>query len=262
MKNAPIFNRILTAILIWYFVSMLFFGCIYRMWLGPTGFIKDLELPFGGIDSIAVDPHGNIYVTCEFASRVQKYDRNGNFQYAIGLGSSGACEISTDDTGRLYVFLYRPQALMVYDSEGNLLEKIPVETTYHPEDIQLDYGYTPLLVKGLQKDRVLRDTKGIVHEGEPLFPHVESPDIFEIGNTRYVFHPGALRSRVTVSQGGSKPSTLISAALAQYILMLPLPCPNMLVLIFVVMPALLIKGIAKKRARRARRLLRAKESAK
>src|SRR6478752_951414 len=79
-------------------------------------------------NSIAVDSIGNVYVSDNGNSSVQKFDSNGNLitKWAVGSGNgqlNSPGGIAVDSNGNVYVSDYNSNSVIKFDSNGNLITK-------------------------------------------------------------------------------------------------------------------------------------------
>src|SRR6478752_2617482 len=91
-------------------------------------------------NSIAVDSIGNVYVSDNGNSSVQKFDSNGNLitKWAVGSGNgqlNSPGGIAVDSNGNVYVSDYNSNSVIKFDSNGNLITKWAVS---NPEDLTVD----------------------------------------------------------------------------------------------------------------------------
>jgi DNA-binding beta-propeller fold protein YncE len=84
---------------------------------------------FDGLQGIAVDPSGNVYVADLWNHRIQKFDANGNFLTKWGSPGSGDGQfvlprgLATDSSGNLYVADFGNDRIQQFDANGTLLAK-------------------------------------------------------------------------------------------------------------------------------------------
>jgi DNA-binding beta-propeller fold protein YncE len=80
-------------------------------------------------NGIAVDSHGNVYVTDYDNNRVQKFDTNGNFITKWGDGGTNNIQfddpqgIAVDTHDNVYVTDYSLNRVQKFDSNGNCITK-------------------------------------------------------------------------------------------------------------------------------------------
>jgi DNA-binding beta-propeller fold protein YncE len=84
-----------------------------------------------------VDAHGNIFVSDYENKRVQKFDAQGNFITAWGMGAdievTGIPEgIAIDDQGQVYITDYSLGRIQVFDNDGNWLRSFGSESITKP----------------------------------------------------------------------------------------------------------------------------------
>src|SRR6478736_5419317 len=91
-------------------------------------------------NSIVLDSIGNVYVSDNGNSRIQKFDSNGNLitKWAVGSGNgqlNSPGGIAVDSNGNVYVSDYNSNSVIKFDSNGNLITKWAVS---NPEDLTVD----------------------------------------------------------------------------------------------------------------------------
>jgi hypothetical protein len=92
---------------------------------------EGLDVPeyeiFGQIIDMTCDQQGNLYLADRKESRIQKFDKNGNFLFSIGQKGQGPGEflgfldIALDKSGNLYIHDTGNTRLSKYSSDGKLL---------------------------------------------------------------------------------------------------------------------------------------------
>ena len=105
---------------------------IFNVWSLPKNlrtiiFPNDAQFPLRGIDEIpiAVDNDGNIYSAITHYSRIQKYNKNGEFIKGWFVDTSGVFNIWVGDD-RLHAILSRTHKHVVFDLNGKMIENINI----------------------------------------------------------------------------------------------------------------------------------------
>ena len=80
------------------------------------------RFPLGGLETIAVDSHGNLYCGINFYSRIQVYSSEGEFIRGWFLDAGGGVfRIKIDDEDRLHAGTARGDYYYIFSTEGELL---------------------------------------------------------------------------------------------------------------------------------------------
>jgi hypothetical protein len=84
---------------------------------------RDVEFPLSGISEVAVDSTGRIYCGAQFYARVQQYTSEGVFRRGWSVDTGGGqFRLRVDNRDRIVVTPVRRRRVLVYNSEGVLLE--------------------------------------------------------------------------------------------------------------------------------------------
>ncbi|MGV6862644.1 MAG: hypothetical protein ACWA41_12805 [Putridiphycobacter sp.] len=115
-------NKIIKSIVTTLFLLSIFIGLTG----GVISFFSDtitteIELPFGTPAGIAVTEN-NIFLNLSDYSRIQKYDKQGNFVKSwITDNTKGATYLRLNEKNNLELFVVRNRLLLEYDENGEIL---------------------------------------------------------------------------------------------------------------------------------------------
>jgi hypothetical protein len=124
-------KRALSLVLLTVYCSMLIDGvvaCLYKAVVIPWQTdgrtrLTTWELPLSGINGIACDAAGRVYVGTEEYHRVQVYSADGRFLHGVDVGSAtayGTFHFRIVESGQLEVFGVRNRTISDYDQTGFL----------------------------------------------------------------------------------------------------------------------------------------------
>lgn len=113
--------------------TALFFTALFLLLFGGYSFVRGVyvsadtvlpektleKLPLGNLEGAAIDPSGNIYCISSFYSRINVYNQEGSFKYALKIPSnSGFFRVIW--ANHLLVYTFRNQMVYIFNSEGSL----------------------------------------------------------------------------------------------------------------------------------------------
>ncbi len=107
-----------------------FFGAVACSLLGQR-IPQRVQLPLGDVSSVAVDSQGRIYCASQGYSRVQQYDRDGDFLRSWWVDSGGGSFVmEVDAQDRIRVATAQTDAHLVYRPDGHLISVERSDTEY------------------------------------------------------------------------------------------------------------------------------------
>ena len=89
-------------------------------------FPNKVQFPISIPGGIAVDEHGRIYIAIQGYSRIQVYDKKGNFLKGWFVNTTGIFDIWLGDDSLLHAVLARASSHDVFDLNGRLLKSTKV----------------------------------------------------------------------------------------------------------------------------------------
>jgi len=98
-------------------------------------FPNKVQFPISIPGGIAVDEHGRIYIAIQGYSRIQVYDKKGNFLKGWFVNTTGIFDIWLGDDSFLHAVLARASSHDVFDLNGRLLKS--AEVTSNEEEYRL-----------------------------------------------------------------------------------------------------------------------------
>ena len=90
--------------------------------LNNPGKVSSFELPLGLLEGVAVDSVGNVYCGSQYYGRVQKYDPDGRFLFAIEICNNDSLRIRVNRNDELEVATAKRDELFRFSPEGKLLQ--------------------------------------------------------------------------------------------------------------------------------------------
>ena len=101
-------------------------------WFAPLAPLSwgssDYEMPLGDLIGIAVDSSGDIYCCSQYYSRVQKYNSEGHFLFALQINNGGAVRIRVNQNDQLEVVTTRNDRFYLFTPDGKMVKnKIDIQ---------------------------------------------------------------------------------------------------------------------------------------
>ena len=123
LKGLRGFVFVITAYLIVAWLS----GALLPLLESPrlNNVLRKVEFPFSEARHVVVDSRDSVYVYSQFNHRIQKYSKEGRFQF--GWFASNCNEMAIDEND--FIYTYRDSIIRKYDNNGNLIDEMSRERT-------------------------------------------------------------------------------------------------------------------------------------
>jgi len=114
-------------------VFLLVAFCLFFAWMAeallpllgsPTSnkiFYK-VEFPFSEASHVIADSEGSVYVFSQFNKRIQKYNKDGRFQFGWFASKWKGAEVAIDEND--FIYTYVDDGIRKYNSNGKLIDEI------------------------------------------------------------------------------------------------------------------------------------------
>lgn len=162
-------------IILFFFVLLAFSPIVYAhdFQIGKSYRI-DEESPYLLLDDFAVDEAGNVYICNVPHEKIQIYDKNGNFQFAIRIEIKGEFEVDVSQQN-IFVTTFENNEIFEFDQNGVLqdIQKLKYDREYDPKYV---YWVDSTMYK-MTNGKITKTENGVTTEYIKLdFPKGSSED--------------------------------------------------------------------------------------
>lgn len=87
--------------------------------------LSKVEFPFSEASHVVVDSQDNVYVFSQFNKRIQKYNKDGRFQFGWFASNFKNTEVAIDSDDHIYVYV--DYGFRKYNSNGEIIDEVDKE---------------------------------------------------------------------------------------------------------------------------------------
>lgn len=87
--------------------------------------LHKVEFPFSEASHVVADSEGSVYVYSQFNKRIQKYNKDGRFQFGWFASNCKNASVAIDEKD--FIYTHAVLSLRKYDNSGNLIDEISME---------------------------------------------------------------------------------------------------------------------------------------
>lgn len=109
-----------------FFLIVGWFGAMWSITENPSitdKILKKVEFPFSEASHVVADSEGSVYVFSQFNKRIQKYNKDGKFQFGWFSGGWKGIEMVIDENDFICTYAHS-SIIRQYDQNGTMIQKI------------------------------------------------------------------------------------------------------------------------------------------